>query len=48
MINRIRGLLSETGIVLPLKAGTEVGAAGGFEACDFAVECFDIYSFLPR
>lgn len=32
LINCIRGLLSELGIVLPLKAGTEVGAAGDFEA----------------
>jgi hypothetical protein len=48
LINRIRGLLSELGIVLPLKAATEVGAAGGFEASKFTVECFTIYSFLCR
>jgi glucose uptake protein GlcU len=46
LINRIRGMLSDLGTVLPLKATTEVGVAGGFGTRDFAAECFKIYSFL--
>jgi hypothetical protein len=44
LINRMRGMLSDPGIVLLLNAATEVGAVGSFGAREFAAECFKIYS----